>query len=124
MKNWDEDPARDRRLVFRHGVRTRLGVRFWKSSQPEYRAESINLSERGVYFESDFAHKKGEILEILLKMPEELTATPTTEWRCTGAVVRADENPGKKGKTGIGVEFYCYQVLPSEGAEIRPGVLS
>jgi hypothetical protein len=119
MRNWGEGPARNRRLVLRHAVRTRLRIRIWKSSQPESRAESVNLSERGVYFESDLPLNKGEIVEILLKMPEEVTGEPTTEWSCTGGVVRVSEEPLKSGKIGVGVEFWCYQILGREAPPIR-----
>jgi hypothetical protein len=119
MRNWGESPASNRRLVLRHAVRTRLRIRIWKSSQPESRAESVNLSERGVYFESDLPLNKGEIVEILLKMPEEVTGAPATEWRCTGGVVRVSAEPLKSGKTGVGVEFWCYQVMTREAPPLR-----
>jgi hypothetical protein len=56
-------------------------------------------------------------VEILPKMPEEITGEPTTEWRCTGLVrVKPLESP--KGKHGIGVRFDCYEV--SRMTELEP----
>jgi hypothetical protein len=51
----------------------------------------------------------GEIVEILLNMPEEISGEPPTEWRCTGRVVRVEPADFPKGKFGIGVQFYCYE---------------
>jgi hypothetical protein len=52
---------------------------------------------------------EGEVVEILLKMPEEITGQPATEWRCTGQVVRVELADSLKGKFGVGVQFYCYE---------------
>ena len=101
---------RDRRVSERHTLRTALRVRIWKSALPEQRAESINLSQRGIFFATDFPLRQGEAIEILLKMPEEITGEPATEWRCTGLVVRVQPLNSRKGKLGIGVRFDCYEV--------------
>lgn len=106
--------SRDRRFSQRHDVKTALRVRVWKSGLPEERAESLNLSQRGIFFASNSRLAEGEIVEILLKMPEEITGQPTTEWRCTGHVVRV-ESPGlPKGKFRVGVQFYCYEASRAE----------
>lgn len=101
---------RDRRVADRYPIRTALRVQVWKTDAPEKRAESVNLSQRGVFFVTDSLIAKGEVLEILLKMPEEITGEPTTEWRCTGHVVRVEPVESPWGKYGVGVHFYCYDV--------------
>lgn len=100
----------DRRRSPRHNFKTALRVRIWKSPLPEQRAESINLSERGILFVTDVLFQKGEAIEILLKMPEEVTGEPTTEWRCTGLVVRVQSGDSPRGKLSVGVRFDCYEV--------------
>src|SRR5580704_1132141 len=100
----------DRRLSRRLNFKTPLRVRVWKSTAPEQRAESLNLSRNGVFFATDLPIQEGEALEILLKMPEEITAEPTTEWRCTGHVVRVEPVDSSRGKLGVGVQFDCYEV--------------
>lgn len=42
-------------------------------------------------------------------MPEEISGEPTTEWRCTGHVVRVEPAKFPRGKCGVGVHFYCYE---------------
>lgn len=101
--------SRDRRFSQRHNVKTALRVRVWKSGLPEERAESVNLSQRGILFASNSRIAEGEVVEILLKMPQEITGQPTTEWRCTGQVVRVEPADSFKGKFGVCVQFYCYE---------------
>lgn len=97
-------------------VKTPLRVRIWKSGSTERTAESENLSERGTFFATDAPPAIGSALDILVKMPEEITCKPTTEWRCTGHVVRLEPTktpPGKFG-VGVGVQFDCYEILRSK----------
>jgi hypothetical protein len=100
----------DRRLSRRLSLKTPLKVRIWKSAAPEQRTESLNLSRRGVFFATDSPIREGETLEILLRMPEEITDEPPTEWRCTGHVVRVERVDSARGKMGVGVQFDCYEV--------------
>lgn len=116
---------RDRRLSQRHPLKTALRVRVWKSALPEHRAESIDLSERGIFFITDMPFQQGEAVEVLLKMPQEITGEPTTEWRCTGLVVRVQPVDSPKGKLGVGVRFDCYEVSrlsPTAELEASPYV--
>ena len=98
----------DRRLTHRYGVKIPLRVRLWKSLEPEQR--TVNLSQNGVYFATNSPYREGETVEILLSMPEAITSEPTTEWRCTGHVVRVDRVDSTRGNVGIGVQFDCYEV--------------
>jgi hypothetical protein len=109
-----ENLAPDRRSSLRHKVKTALRVRGWKSPRPEHRAESIDVSLRGIYFATKSALSEGEIVEILLKMPQEVSGEQTTEWRCTGHVVRVEPLDPREGKLGVGVQFYCYDVSRPE----------
>jgi Tfp pilus assembly protein PilZ len=96
-------------MTQRYNIKTALRVRIWKSPIPEQRAESINLSERGIFFVTDARLQEGETIEILLKMPEEITGERPTEWRFTGLVVRLQPIDSPKGKLGVGVRFDCYE---------------
>jgi hypothetical protein len=104
----------DRRLSRRLCFKTPLRIRIWKSAAPEEKAESLNLSENGVYFASDSPIREGETVEILLNMPEEITDEPSAEWRYTGHVVRVERATTTRGKVGIGVQFDCYEVSRAE----------
>ena len=101
----------DRRLTRRHSFKTLLGFRIWKSALPEQRAESENLSERGIFFVTDTQLRIGATVEISLRMPEEITGEPTSDWLCNGHVVRVEPANALRTKPGFGVQFDCYQIL-------------
>ena len=118
----------NRRLSRRLPLKTPLRVRIWKSSAPEESAESLNLSQNGVYFATNTAIREGETVEILLNMPKEITDEPSTEWRCTGHVVRVEAVDSAQGKLGVGVQFDCYEVsrveLPVAGSDTAPEAIA
>jgi len=106
----------ERRVSRRHLLKTALRVRVWKSGTTEQRSESENLSERGTFFATNAPLAIGSAVEILVKMPAEITGNPTTEWRCTGHVVRLEPVDSPQGNVGVGVEFDCYEILRSKTA--------
>jgi Tfp pilus assembly protein PilZ len=111
----------DRRLSGRYKVKTPLRVRLWKSLVPEGTAESVNLSQRGIYFATNSVLRKGETVEVLFNMPQEIVGEPTSEWRCTGHVVRVEEIKTPVGKLGVGVQFDCYEVARSARMDVAIG---
>jgi hypothetical protein len=106
--------AAERRNAPRHPLRTALRVRTRQSGRAEHRAESQNLSERGVFFATEEPLVVGSPVEILLKMPEVVSGRPTTEWRCTGHVVRLEPGATPRDKSHVGVQFDCYEILRLE----------
>jgi PilZ domain len=109
--------ASDRRLFHRHDFKTALRIRLWKSAIPEQRNESVNLSERGIFFATNSPMSIGTVVEVLLKMPEQITGEPTTEWLCSGHVVRVNPIDSPRGRLGVGVQFDCYQITRKFEAE-------
>ena len=114
MGNLVNRVSRNRRFARRYNVKTALRVRSWNSPLPEQRAESVNISQRGILFATNSLFQKGETLDILLKMPEEITGDPPTEWLCTGHIMRVEPSHSPKGKFGVAVRFDCYEVARSE----------
>lgn len=102
--------VRDRRVATRHVLKTPMRFRIRKSSIPEQRAETENLSERGVFFATKSSISVGTAVDLLLKMPEEITGRKTTEWRCTGHVVRVVPQTSPEQNLGVGVEFDFYEI--------------
>jgi hypothetical protein len=78
----------------------------------------VNLSQRGIYFATDSPLHQGETLEVFFNMPEEIAGEPSTEWRCTGHVVRVEEIEATGGKLGVGVQFDCYEVSRSKPVDL------
>jgi hypothetical protein len=112
---------KDRRLAGRYKIKTPLRVRIWKSRTPETAAESVNLSQRGIYFATDSLLSEGEAVEIFFNMPVEIVGEPMSEWRCTGHVVRIEEIKTPGGKQGVGVQFDCYEVSRSTPGDVAVG---
>src|SRR5258708_14623504 len=105
---------RDRRLICRHEIRTPLRIRVCKSNSPEHKAESLNLSEYGVYFATNSPLHEGEAGEVALRMPEEVIGEEADEWRCIGRGGRVERIESKLGKFGVGGRFACYEGAPAE----------
>jgi len=100
----------DRRVSPRHNFKLPLRVRILKSPIAEQRTESVNLSEGGIYFPTNSPLRVGNAVQVLLKMPEEITGEPTNEWLCSGHVVHTEASDSPRGKLGVGVQFDCYEV--------------
>src|ERR1700756_2316255 len=101
----------DRRSARRLVLRIPMGLSIWQSAGPEQRAESIDLSERGVLLVTDSALRVGMEVELHLKIPEEVTGEPEIEWCCRGRVVRIVPDISLNGPVTAGVHFHRLQVL-------------
>jgi len=111
----------DRRVSPRHNFKLPLRVRILKSEIPEQRTESENLSERGIYFPTNSPLRIGTAVQVLLKMPEEITGEPANEWLCSGHVVRIESFDSPRGTLGVGVQFDCYEVSRQPERPSAPG---
>jgi Tfp pilus assembly protein PilZ len=111
-----EVPVSERRISRRLQLKTPLRVRVWKSGPAERSAESIDLSQKGAFFVTDAPIAIGSAIEILLKMPEEVSGKPSSEWRCSGRVVHLQSVDTPQGKFGVGIEFDYYEILRSKAA--------
>jgi hypothetical protein len=102
--------ASDRRGTDRLRLRILMSLHLWKSTVPSEKVESVNLSENGVYFTTDCVLHEGEIVELFLSMPEELTGAPAAIWQCTGHVAHVHPTGSPRGILGVGVQFDCYEI--------------
>jgi hypothetical protein len=70
--------------------------------------ETVNLSERGIYFISGQKVNVGEELEIYLTLPSELTGRNSEKVRCHALVVHA-ETLEEQGLTGAGAVVRSFE---------------
>lgn len=101
----------ERRRSHRHNLSILVRLRIPSASLPTTVATSINLSERGVLLETSVHLEVGAQIELELKLLEEATGQPTTEWRCKGHVVHgrpALAGPGFR----VGVSFDSLGAYP------------
>jgi hypothetical protein len=102
----------ERRRTERLDLRIGLRVSVLNSTAPFRRTESLNLSSAGVYFVTDLPLVRGTPLQLLFKMPPEVTHRPAADWVCTGHVVHVKPVSSSNGSLGVGVQFDCYEVVP------------
>jgi len=102
----------DRRTAPRHPLRVPLTVRLWKSTLPAQKSISRNLSMSGAQFPTQLPVALGTVVELWLKMPEEISGEEAAEWRCSGHVVRIEEKTSfrNKKKAEVAIQFDCYEV--------------
>jgi hypothetical protein len=105
----------DRRLAHRFRLNIPLYIRPWKSEGPEQKVESVNVSECGVYFETDTPPLDGAMIQVRLEMPTEITGHPPDEWRCAGKVVHIHHQSSPGALRGVSVRFDYYEVSHAPG---------
>jgi PilZ domain len=98
----------DRRLAPRHSLQIPLQLRIWRACAPACIVQSVNISGRGVLLDTELPLQVGSAVELHLKLPEEITSQPTTEWRCRGRVVRVVRRVPSNSQLQVGV---CFESL-------------
>ena len=101
----------DRRLAPRHSLQIPLQLRIWRACAPAYIAQSVNISGRGVLLDTELPLQVGSAVELHLKLPEDITGQPTTEWRCKGHVVRVVQRVPSNSQLRVGVRFESLDAL-------------
>ena len=114
MEHFVNRAEHERRLIRRHEIKAPLRIRLCKSNGPEQKAESLNLSEYGICFATDSLIHQGQTVEVVLRMPEEVSGEESDERRCTGRVVRVEQIESPSRHLAISVRFDCYEVTRTE----------
>lgn len=95
----------ERRRSCRHSLRIPLRLRAWGASGPNRDGKSVDISEEGALLETDLPLRVGALLDLRIKLPEEITGQPTTEWRCKSRVVHIALSPSVGYPVKAGVHF-------------------
>lgn len=100
--------AADRRSAPRFRIRIPLHFRLENSSEPEFAAETLDVSSAGVCMETDAPPRVGAVLLVRVRLPEMITGCRVPEWNIMGQVihVRLSAEPDKYG---VGVQFHYYE---------------
>jgi hypothetical protein len=99
----------------RHGHRfiMRVPLRLRTTKEAAVREEvvsSMNISTHGAYFATEQKVAEGLVLQLHLKMPEEIGGDEAEEWSFTGRVAHVESLSRKNGESGVGVQFLFYEV--------------
>ncbi len=104
--------SKERRLAPRKEIAVPLRFHLDTSAQSEtFTGETVNLSERGIYFTVNRALTVGAALEMFFVIPQELTGRKAEEVRCTGRVVHVHPGLGRNGLTGIGARIEHFEPI-------------
>jgi hypothetical protein len=71
--------------------------------------ETVNLSERGIYFRSEEKLGVGDPLEIIFTLPTELTGRSPEQVCCRARVVHVDGAEEADGLMGIGAAIERFE---------------
>jgi hypothetical protein len=104
---------KERRRTERFNLGIPLSVSVLNSTAPEQRTESLNVSAGGMYFATNLPLRRGTGVQLLFKMPEEIAHMPASDWVCMGHVVHVRPVSAPNGWLGVGVQFDCYEVVPT-----------
>jgi len=75
--------------------------------------ESVNLSERGIYFRSRQRVSVGEPLEMYFTIPRELTGRGAERVRCSARVVHVEPQADTQGLVGVGAAVERFEPMSS-----------
>lgn len=103
----------ERRRTERFNLGIRLKVSVLNSAAPGQSTESLNVSAGGMYFATNLPLCRGTGVQLLFRMPEEITHRPAGDWVCMGHVVHIKPVSAPNGWLGVGVQFNCYEVVPT-----------
>ena len=73
--------------------------------------ETVNLSERGIYFKTAQKVKIGQAMEIYFTLPRELTGRNPEPVRCSARVVHVEQYSDERGWTGVGASVEQFKPL-------------
>ena len=71
----------------------------------EQKAESQNMSQNGLYFETSAPLQIGMPMELTLRIPHDLAHKVSSEIVCIGRVVRVQPIESKDGMLGVGIHI-------------------
>ncbi len=62
----------------------------------------------GAYLAADVVPDVGELVQIFIEIPEEVSGKPTAQYCFTARVIHIERDRPVAGKIGVGVNFYSY----------------
>ena len=75
----------------------------------ELKAETRDVSFRGLYFTTDNGVEVGTAIEFVITLPKQITLATDVHIHCTGSVVRVEPIDGR---TGVAAQIERYEFLP------------
>ena len=77
-------------------------------------ADSINISERGLYFQMTGPMKPGTRIELSFTMPPEVTGSMAMKIRWVGRVIRVEPDGKPEGRTAVAAQIERFETILAE----------
>ncbi len=105
----------NRRKERRHDLKVPVKMRPTEGVTPfTSEAESVNISNTGLYFELPNPPRIGTHVELAFVMPSEVTGGAKMKVRCLARVIRM-ESSDASGRTGIAAHIERFESIVAEG---------
>jgi serine phosphatase RsbU (regulator of sigma subunit) len=102
----------ERRTARRFVMNVPLHLQPVETPSPVARAVNVmNISTRGVYFATDLPLRQGELVQVRLQIPHEISGNVANERCFTGRVAHVHANGFANGMSGVGVQFLYYEEI-------------
>jgi PilZ domain len=101
----------DRREARRFVMTLPVRVLAHDPHSPELRANTRDVSYRGLYFLTEAKFEDGTEIDFILTLPQQMISAGDVNIRCHGKVVRIE--PTENGKTGIAAKIERYEFVPA-----------
>jgi PilZ domain-containing protein len=101
----------ERRIARRFLMTLPLRVLAHEAQNHELRAQTRDVSYRGLYFLADAAFEVGSEFEFVLTLPQQMSKSGDVDIRCHGQVVRVESS--SNGRLGIAAKIQRYEFIPA-----------
>jgi hypothetical protein len=101
----------DRREARRFAMSLPMRVLPREARGKEVRANTRDVSYRGLYFLSETKFDVGTPIDFVLTLPQRVSASGEVDIRCSGQVVRIEV--GTNGTMGVAAKIERYEFLPA-----------
>lgn len=113
-------PNLERRSAPRFMMRIPIRIRLPESqASVEINAETMNISRCGIYFSTERPIQKNTTVQILMKLPREVTLGYSKKCLVTARVAHVQPFGSTPGRSGVGVHFLYYEIADSPAAPER-----
>ena len=101
----------DRREARRFSMSLPMRVLPCEAQKEELRANTRDVSYRGLYFLSETKFELGSQIDFVLTLPQKVSQSGEVDIRCCGKVVRVEA--GTNGTMGVAAKIERYEFLPA-----------
>jgi c-di-GMP-binding flagellar brake protein YcgR len=101
----------DRREARRFSMSLPMRVLAREAHKEEFRANTRDVSYRGLYFLSETKFEVGSQIDFVLTLPQKVSQSGEVDIRCCGKVVRVEACTN--GTMGVAAKIERYEFLPA-----------